>query len=126
MADVEEKAGAEGLRFVKIGQTDHPPGSLPASLAELGRLKGLAALRFTIQAVRKTTEMICRDAPDAIRREQIQVLLVDQTEPAGGTDVAGTGCPGRVSRCRRRNGSGRNRRSQRSTGQPATRPARYR
>jgi zeaxanthin glucosyltransferase len=85
MADVEARARAEGLEFAPLGHTDHPPGSLPASLQQLGRLKGFAALRFTIQAIAKTTSMICRDAPEAIRETGIDMLLVDQTEPAGGS-----------------------------------------
>src|SRR5579859_2860513 len=85
MADVEKQARAEGLEFQCLGQADHPAGSLPESLRQLGRLKGLAGLRFTIRAIRKTTEMICRDAPDTIRSAGIDCLLVDQTEPAGGT-----------------------------------------
>jgi MGT family glycosyltransferase len=55
------------------------------SLNELGGLHGLGALRFTIRAIRKTTEMICRDAPRAIRQAGVEMLLVDQTEPGGGT-----------------------------------------
>jgi zeaxanthin glucosyltransferase len=85
MEDVRERAHAEGLEFLPIGHVDHPPGSLPESLAQLGRLRGLAALRFTIRAVAKTTEMICRDAPEAIRGAGIDMLLVDQTEPSGGS-----------------------------------------
>ncbi len=85
MLDVAERVRAEGLEFIPIGQTDHPPGSLPESLAQLGRLQGLPALRFTIQAVRKTTEMLCRDAPAAIQAAGINMLLIDQTEPGGGT-----------------------------------------
>ena len=63
------------------------------SLRQLGCLKGLAALRFTIQAVTKTTTMICRDAPDVIRKEGIGMLLADQTEPAGGTVAEHLGLP---------------------------------
>jgi zeaxanthin glucosyltransferase len=93
MADAGERVRAEGLEFVPIGQSDHPPGSLPESLAQLGRLRGLAALRFTIAAVRKTTEMLCRDAPAAIRAAGLDVLLVDQTEPGGGTVAEHLGLP---------------------------------
>jgi zeaxanthin glucosyltransferase len=85
MADTEERVRAEGLEFVPIGLSDHPRGSLPESLAQLGRLQGFAALRFTIAAVRRTTEMLCRDAPGVIRAAGIEMLLVDQTEPGGGT-----------------------------------------
>src|ERR1700675_4214687 len=85
MPDLETSVRAEQVDFVAIGVIDHPAGSLPQSLAELGRLSGLAALRFTVRAVAKTTEMICRDAPRAIRDAGVEVLLVDQTEPAGGS-----------------------------------------
>jgi MGT family glycosyltransferase len=85
MEDVRPRATAEGLEFAAIGQSDHPAGSLDRSLAHLGTLRGLNALRFTIEAVRRTTEMICRDAPDVVRACGIDRLLVDQTEPAGGS-----------------------------------------
>ena len=85
MEDVRARALKEGLEFASIGQLDHPSGSLPVSLAKLGKLDGLPALRFTVQAVRKTTEMFCRDAPAVIRERQMGMLLVDQTEPAGGS-----------------------------------------
>jgi zeaxanthin glucosyltransferase len=93
MEDVGAKARSEGLEFLPIGQSDHPPGSLPESLARLGRLKGLAALRFTIRAVARTTEMICRDAPEVIRCAGIEMLLVDQTEPGGGSVAEHLGLP---------------------------------
>jgi MGT family glycosyltransferase len=93
MADVERLAREEGLEFSWLGQSDHPAGSLPLSLEQLGKLQGLAALRFTIAAVKKTTEMVCRDAPDAISAAGVDVLLVDQTEPAGGTVADYLGLP---------------------------------
>jgi zeaxanthin glucosyltransferase len=91
--DVEEKIRALGIDFCPIGESDYPPGSLPQSLAQLGRLKGLAALRFTIGAVAQTSSMVCRDAPAAIRRAGIDVLLVDQMEPAGGAVAEHLGLP---------------------------------
>ncbi len=93
MPDLEARVRAENLEFVGIGSSDHPSGSLAESLAELARLQGLAALRFTINAVRKTTEMMFRDAPQAIAAAGVNVLLVDQTEPAGGTIAEHLGIP---------------------------------
>lgn len=93
MIDLEEKIRSEGLDFEALGSTDHPRGSLPASLAALGKLKGLPALRFTVQAVARTTVMVCRDAPDAIRRLKIDALLVDQMEPGGGAVADHVGIP---------------------------------
>ena len=93
MADLAEKLRSEGLEFIQIGDADHPAGSLPKSLSTLASLQGFAALRFTIAAVRKTTEMFFRDAPEAIRKAGIDALLVDQTEPAGGTIAEHLGLP---------------------------------
>ncbi len=85
MEDVRAKTLAENLEFLSLGSSDHPPGSLPESLKQLGRLSGFPALRFTIRAVQRTTEMFCRDAPPVIRSAGIDALLADQTEPAGCT-----------------------------------------
>ena len=93
MPDLEATVRQEEVDFVPIGAKVHPLGSLSQSLSELGRLSGLAALRFTVQAIAKTTEMICRDAPSAIREAGVDMLLVDQTEPAGGSVAEHLGIP---------------------------------
>jgi MGT family glycosyltransferase len=56
-------------------------------------LKGLAALRFTIGAVERTSVMVCRDAPRAIREAGVDALLVDQMEPAGAAVAEHLGLP---------------------------------
>ena len=93
MIDLEDKIRSEGLDFEPIGLSDHPRGSLPRSLAELGQLAGQSALKFTIAAVARTSVMVCRDTPDAIRRLSIDALLVDQMEPAGGAVAEHLGIP---------------------------------
>jgi zeaxanthin glucosyltransferase len=93
MPDLEASVRQEGVDFIPIGAKFHPLGSLAQSLSELGRLSGLAALRFTVQAIAQTTEMICRDAPQAVHDAAVDVLLVDQTEPAGGSVAAHLGIP---------------------------------
>jgi MGT family glycosyltransferase len=93
MEDLRAKALDESLEFVALGQADHPKGSLDRSLTELGKLEGLGALRFTIEAVKRTTEMISRDAPNAVEECGIDRLLVDQTEPAGGSVAEHLGIP---------------------------------
>ncbi|MEO7649218.1 MAG: glycosyltransferase [Bryobacteraceae bacterium] len=91
--DLATRIRKEGFGFCAIGRQDHPLGSLPQSLAQLGKLDGMDALRFTVRAVEKTTEAFCRDAPDALRRAGVEALLVDQTEPAGGTIAEHLGIP---------------------------------
>ena len=85
MPDLRQRVEKERLEFVAVGQSHFPAGSLGEDLAKLTRLHGLSALRFTIEAIRRTTEMLCREAPAAIEKAGVEVLLVDQTEPAGGS-----------------------------------------
>jgi MGT family glycosyltransferase len=93
MPDLQDAVLAEGLEFCAIGSSDHPRGSLPESLRQLGALKGLDAVKFTIRALTRTTEMVCRDGPSAIREVHIEALLVDQMEPAGGAMADHLGLP---------------------------------
>lgn len=93
LLDLDEKIAREGLEFTPIGAADHPRGSLSESLTALGQLHGNRALRFTIAAVARTSDAVCRDAPAAITREGIDALLVDQMEPAGGTVAEHLGLP---------------------------------
>ncbi len=93
MADLEAQLRAKGVEFWPIGESDHPRGSLPESLTALGKLEGLAALRFTIDAVARTSVMVCRDLPAAIRAAGVDALLVDQMEPAGGAVAEHLGVP---------------------------------
>ncbi|MGH9581425.1 MAG: glycosyltransferase [Bryobacteraceae bacterium] len=93
MPDLGPRVPAEGLEFAPIGAAICPPGFLAHSLAAIGQLHGLRALRFTISQIRATTEMFFGCAPEAIRAAGIDALLVDQTEPAGGSIAAHLGIP---------------------------------
>src|SRR5262249_18838543 len=93
VADLERPIRAAGLQFRQIGREDFPPGSLRARDEELGKLTGLAALRYGLREIRLKSMMLFRDAPDAIRDEGIDALIVDQIEPAGGTVAEHLGLP---------------------------------
>jgi zeaxanthin glucosyltransferase len=77
--EVAEKIERSSLEFYEIGASDFPPG------AELGRLTGLAGLKFAIKFFEREAKMLFRDAPEAIRTAGIDLLLVDQVTNAGGT-----------------------------------------
>jgi zeaxanthin glucosyltransferase len=83
--DMEAKANSEGLQFAALGKSDFPPGELARSVHSLSSLAGRAALKFSVDSACKMGNLILRDAPEVIEREQIDALLVDQNEPAGGT-----------------------------------------
>jgi MGT family glycosyltransferase len=83
--EVEEKISQSNLEFHEIGASDFPLGSIEIVYAQLGKLTGLAGLKFAIQFFQKEAGMLFRDAPTAIRCAGIDLLLVDQVTSAGGT-----------------------------------------
>src|ERR1700677_2311665 len=83
IADVEPRVKAAGIEFCQIGQSDYPPGTLQKLDQRLGELKGLAALRFTLERIKNTARMVFRDGPDAVRRAKVDALLVDEADMAG-------------------------------------------
>jgi MGT family glycosyltransferase len=93
VADLERPIRAAGLQFRQIGREDFPPGALRARDEEVGKLKGLAALRCGLRGIERKAMMLFRDAPAAIRDEGIDALLVDQIEMAGGTVAEYLGLP---------------------------------
>jgi zeaxanthin glucosyltransferase len=83
--EVGEKIARSNLEFAEIGASDFPPGSIETMYAQLGRLTGLAGLKFAINFFEREAKMLFRDAPAAIRQADIDLLLVDQVTNAGGT-----------------------------------------
>jgi len=93
VADLEPPIRAAGLEFRQIGRDDFPPGSLRARDEDLGKLTGRAALRCGLRGIERKAEMLFRDAPAAIRDADVDSLIVDQIEPAGGTVAEYLGLP---------------------------------
>lgn len=83
--DAEKKANSAGLNFKAIAESECPHGTMPQLFEELGKLSGLAALKYTINAIQKMTDIFLQHAPKTIKNAGIDALLVDQISPAGGT-----------------------------------------
>ncbi|MGA8744229.1 MAG: glycosyltransferase [Terracidiphilus sp.] len=83
IADTEARVRAGGIEFCRIGMEDYPPGTLQKLDEHLARLKGFAALRFTLERVRNSARMVLRDGPKAVRTANVEALLVDQADFAG-------------------------------------------
>ena len=83
IADTEARVRAGGIEFHRIGMEDYPPGTLQELDEHLARLKGFAALRFTLERVRNSARMVLRDGPNAVRTANVEALLVDQADFAG-------------------------------------------
>jgi MGT family glycosyltransferase len=93
VADLERPIRAAGLEFRQIGREDFPPGALRARDEEVGKLKGVAALRCGLRGIDRKARMLFRDAPAAIRDAGVDSLIVDQIEMAGGTVAEYLGLP---------------------------------
>jgi UDP:flavonoid glycosyltransferase YjiC (YdhE family) len=83
IADTEARVRAAGIEFCEIGKEDYPPGTLQKLDEHLARLRGFAALRFTLERVKNSARMVMRDGPEAVRAKNVQALLVDEADFAG-------------------------------------------
>jgi zeaxanthin glucosyltransferase len=83
IADTEARVRAAGIRFHQIGSEEYPIGTLKKLDERLARLKGVAALRFTLERVRNSMRMVLRDGPRAVRAAGVEALLVDEADFAG-------------------------------------------
>jgi zeaxanthin glucosyltransferase len=92
IADIEARVRAAGLEFQLVGEHDFPLGTLKKLDQRLGDLKGIAALRFTVERVKGMARMILRDGPEAVRAARLDALLVDEAD-AGGSVAEHLGLP---------------------------------
>lgn len=83
--DLELKVRSEGLGFEAIGQSIYQPGSLATMFKQLAELNEIAALQYSVEFCRHIAEIICKDAPVAVVKAEIEALIVDQLEPVGET-----------------------------------------
>jgi MGT family glycosyltransferase len=87
--EAQSKAEVAGIEFCPLGAADALTSA--EVVRQLGELKGLAALRFTVQALKELTAIALRDAPPAMQAAGVEALLVNQGAAEGGTiaDVLG-------------------------------------
>ncbi len=92
-SDAQPKTLAAGLEFRAIGESQFPSGVTSESLAKLGKLSGLAALKYTVNLLKEGADVMLRDAPPAIKEAGVEALLVDQVTPEGGSVAEFLGLP---------------------------------
>src|SRR5947199_5011335 len=93
-ADTAPAVRRAGLECVEIGGQEFPAGELKQVYAELGRLDGLAGLRYTVEwLLLRAAEVLFRDGPPALRAAGVDSLLIDQASPAGSTVAEHLGLP---------------------------------
>ena len=80
IADTEARVRAAGIDFQPIGATDYPPGTLQKLDQRLSELSGFATFRFTVDRVKNTARMVLRDGPDAVRKANLDAMLIDEAD----------------------------------------------
>jgi zeaxanthin glucosyltransferase len=82
--DAESKVLTAGLEFHSIGATQFPAGASDRLFQELGKLSGVAALRYTLNWIEKSALIFLDEGPQVLTDAGIDALLVDQIAPEGG------------------------------------------
>ncbi|PVZ20047.1 MULTISPECIES: glycosyltransferase [unclassified Pseudomonas] len=78
--------------FQPVGIHTHPAGTLARSLRHAANPAGLA-IRRVIADLARTTDMLCRELPEALDALQVDALICDQMEAAGGLVAEALGLP---------------------------------
>jgi zeaxanthin glucosyltransferase len=87
------KVVAAGLHQETIGLEQFPAGRTAELSSQLGELQGIAALRFTIDIFRQSTEVRLKELPDRLRILGIEALIYDQQLREGPTIAAHLNIP---------------------------------
>jgi zeaxanthin glucosyltransferase len=91
--DAQSKTLAAGLEFRAIGESEFPSGATLELFAQLGKLSGLPALRYTVAWIKKMAGIFLGEAPQVLKEAGVKALLVDQVSPEGGTIAEFLGIP---------------------------------
>lgn len=81
------------FQFRAVGLLTHPLGSLARTLRYAANPGGPLGLRRLIADMSRSTDMLCRELPQALSELQIDALLCDQMEAAGGLVAEAAGLP---------------------------------
>jgi zeaxanthin glucosyltransferase len=84
LAELRQRIESEGVDFCALGNQDD---TRPLALAveRLGHLTGLSAARFTIRSAIDLARLMFTHAPKVLSETGVDVAVIDQNEPAGGT-----------------------------------------
>ncbi len=77
---LKETAANEGLGFHPVG--DLESSALADAIRSMAHMKGFASVRFAVRCSRRLSDLFCRELPEALRREKVDLVLADQNEPA--------------------------------------------
>ena len=88
---LEQTVRGEGLDFHPLG--GHRADFLTRGVALMAQQAGLTSIRFAVECSRRVSELLCEQLPAALTNADIDLVMVDQNEPAGGTVAQHLGLP---------------------------------
>src|SRR3954466_3206111 len=78
LPDLESAITKAGLQFAPCCADEFPVGSMETLYSELGRLKGLAAMRHVLDWFRRESVALFAEMPGLLAAHAIDGLLIDQ------------------------------------------------
>ena len=93
LPDARAAIEAQRLEFQPLGEGQPDTNEIANAVARLATMKGLRAMRFTVRCGAALAKAICEYGPPAIQKAGVEVLVVDQNDPAGGSVAQHLGLP---------------------------------
>jgi zeaxanthin glucosyltransferase len=84
-ADLKASVEKQGFECCTFADRAFPLGTIPEMDAALGNLSGTAALRFSIERIRRSTTAYFEYLPECLRGAGLDVFVVDQVDVCGPT-----------------------------------------
>jgi UDP:flavonoid glycosyltransferase YjiC (YdhE family) len=84
---------AQQLEFMPLGEGAPDSRAIAEAVAKLGTLSGLSGVKFSIRCAASLADTICEYGPATIQNSGVELLVVDQNEPAGATVAQHLGLP---------------------------------
>jgi zeaxanthin glucosyltransferase len=88
---LEQTVRSEGLDFHPLG--GHGADFLARGIALMAQQAGFTSLRFAVECSQRVSKLLCEQLPAALTNADIDLVMVDQNEPAGGTVAQYLGLP---------------------------------
>jgi UDP:flavonoid glycosyltransferase YjiC (YdhE family) len=84
---------AQQLEFQPLGEGQADTRAIADAVAKLGTLTGVSGVKFTVRCAASLANTICRYGPATIQNSSVELLVVDQNEPAGASVAQHLGLP---------------------------------
>jgi UDP:flavonoid glycosyltransferase YjiC (YdhE family) len=91
--DTSHALASAGLRLVSFAEVEYPVGELQAATQKIGELSGPTAFANYVERMVLFFRVSFRDLPELIRRERIDLLVIDQVLYGGATIAEHLGLP---------------------------------